>query len=530
VSGAQPRSRDAAPERPATGFDRIDEPVAFWARHRPDAPAVREGNRVRSFAQFAADIVRAAAFLGECGVRPGDRVMMVQENGLAAAVLLLAASRVGAWAVPLNARLVRPEIKAIREHACPRITLYTCGISPDAEAHAARDGAMGAPGLEDLGVSYRLAAGDVEAEPASGPERDRIAALLYTSGTTGTPKGVMLTHGNILFIAERTCRIRRLGPEDRIYCVLPTSHIFGLAAVFMGSLHDGVLIDLVPRFTPKETARALAEDGVTVFSGVPAIYAHLVALAAQRGAPLAAPSLRYISVGGAPLDLALKREVEAMFGLPLYNGYGLTETSPTVSTTAIDDPRDDDSAGTLLADVVVRVVDRAGAALPAGEVGELWVRGGLVMKGYYRDPKRTAEVLTPEGWLKTGDLARLSADGNLYILGRLKELIIRSGFNVYPAEVEGAIAGHPEVALVAVVGRARNGNEDVVAFVQPRPGATPSVEDLAAFAAARLAPYKRPSVFLVRDHLPVTAAGKILKHELKRELETAGPADAGRRF
>jgi acyl-CoA synthetase (AMP-forming)/AMP-acid ligase II len=179
--------------------------------------------------------------------------------------------------------------------------------------------------------------------------------------------------------------------------------------------------------------------------------------------------------------------------------------------------------------VEVRIVDQDGAALPTGEVGELWVRGGLVMKGYYRDPRRTAEVLTPEGWLKTGDLARLSEDGNLYIVGRLKELIIRSGFNVYPAEVEGVIAGHPEVALVAVVGRARDGNEEVVAFIQPRPGVTPNAGDLAAFAAARLAPYKRPAAFLIRDHLPVTAAGKILKHELKRELEAAGPVDPGGR-
>ncbi len=528
MSWAQPESQGTAPELPHGGFDRIDGPVAFWARHRPGAPAVREGGRVRSYAEFASDIERAAAFLAEHGVRPGDRVLMVQENGLAAVTFLLAASRIGAWAVPLNARLAWPEIEAIRGHARPRITVYTLGVSPDAEAHAARDGAAG-PGLEALGVAYSLAEGDVEPEALSGPARDRVAALLYTSGTTGAPKGVMLSHGNILFIAERTCRIRRLGPEDLIYCVLPTSHIFGLAAVFMGSLHDGVLIDLVPRFTPEETARALAEDGVTVFSGVPAIYAHLVALAAQRGAPLAAPRLRYISVGGAPLDLALKREVEAMFGIPLYNGYGLTETSPTVSTTAIDDPRDDDSAGTLLADVDVSIVDRNGAALPAGEVGELWVRGGLVMKGYYRDPARTAEVLTPEGWLKTGDLARLSEDGNLYIVGRLKELIIRSGFNVYPAEVEGAIAGHPDVALVAVVGRARDGNEDVVAFVQPRPGAAPDPEALAAFAAARLAPYKRPSAFLIRNTLPVTAAGKILKHELKRELEAAGPLEPGGR-
>jgi acyl-CoA synthetase (AMP-forming)/AMP-acid ligase II len=530
VRAINPATPDAARAAPGDAFERIDQPVAVWARLTPKAPAVCQGGTALSYAEFAEAIARVAACLTDRGVRPGDRVLVVQENGLAAVTVLLAAARINAWAVPLNARLAWPEIEAIRRHARPRITVYTLGVSPDAEAHAERDGAAGAPGLEDLGMALRVAQAEVEADPLSGPMRDRVAVLLYTSGTTGRPKGVMLTNGNVLFIAERTCRIRRLTAGDRVYCVLPTSHIFGLAAVFLGSLCGGVRIDLVARFAPEETARALAEDGVTVFSGVPAIYAQLLSLAATRGAPLAAPSLRYMSVGGAPLDLALKREVEAMFGIPLCNGYGLTETSPTVSTTAIDDPRDDDSAGTLLEDVEVRILGKHGTALPAGEVGELWVRGGLVMKGYYRDSKRTAEVLTPEGWLKTGDLARLSADGNLYILGRLKELIIRSGFNVYPAEVEGAIADHPEVALVAVVGRQKDGNEEVVAFVQPRSGAIPDPEDLAAFAAARLAPYKRPAAFLIRDHLPVTAAGKILKHSLKQELDAAvGIMDPGGR-
>jgi acyl-CoA synthetase (AMP-forming)/AMP-acid ligase II len=518
-----------APDASRSAFERIDQPVTHWAGLTPEAPAVRQGEVVWSYAEFAEAIARVAAFMTDHGVRPGDRILVVQENGQAAVAFLLAAARVGAWTVPVNARLAWPEIEAIRGHARPRLTVHTLGVSPDAGAHAERDGAAEAPGLEDLDVAFRVARAEVAPEPVSGPTRDRVAVLLYTSGTTGRPKGVMLTHGNVLFIAERTCRIRRLMSGDRVHCVLPTSHIFGLAAVFLGSLCGGVQIDLVARFAPEETARALAEDGVTVFSGVPAIYAQLLSLAAARGAPLAAPGLRYISVGGAPLDLALKCDVEAMFGMPLYNGYGLTETSPTVSTTAIDDPRDDDSAGTLLEGVEARIVNDSGTALRPGEVGELWVRGGLVMKGYYRDPEHTAKVLTPEGWLKTGDLARFSADGNLHIVGRLKELIIRSGFNVYPAEVEGAIADHPEVALVAVVGRPTDGNEEVVAFVQPRPGATPDPEDLAVFTAARLAAYKRPAVFLIRDRLPVTAAGKILKHELKRELEAAGSMERGGR-
>jgi acyl-CoA synthetase (AMP-forming)/AMP-acid ligase II len=515
---------------PHDEFERIDQPVFHWARHRPDAPAVCEGGTVRSYAQFGADIERAAAFLTARGVQAGDRVLIVFENGLAAATLILAAARAGAWAVPLNARLSAREIESIRAHARPRISLYAVGNSPDAEAHAARDGASGAPGLEFLRVRCRMAEGGAEAERDSGPPGDRVAALIYTSGTTGAPKAVMLSHGNLLFVARRNGRVRALGPSDRVYGVSPISHVFGLSSVFLSALYRGARIDLVPRFQPEAAARALAEDGITVFQAVPAVYPRLLALAAARGAPLAAPALRYASAGGAPLDLSLKREVEAMFGVLLHNGYGLTEASPTVAITAVDGTCDDDSVGVPLPDVEIMIVDRRGDRLPAGETGELWLRGGLVMKGYYRDPDGTAEVLTPEGWLRTGDLARLSEDGRLYIVGRLKELIVRSGFNVYPAEVEGVIAGHPDVALAAVVGRARNGNEEVVAFVQPRPGSAPDPEALAAFAAGRLAPYKRPAEYILRDRLPATAAGKILKHELKLELEAAaGPMGPGGR-
>ncbi|MFQ5773352.1 MAG: class I adenylate-forming enzyme family protein [Kiloniellaceae bacterium] len=519
MSPAERADRSAAPDPPFDAFARIDDPAAFWARHTPGAPAVSQGGVVRAYADFAADIERGAAFLADRGVGPGDRVLLVIENGLAAATLLLAVSKVGAWAVPVNARLSPREVETIRAHARPRISVYSVAVSPEAKAHAERDAALPALELDTLGAVYRPAREDVTPESEPPEPRERIAAVLYTSGTTGAPKGIMLSHANLLFVAGRTAWMRRLGPSDRVYGVLPVSHVYGLASVLLGALYRGARIDLVPRFVPEEAARALVEDGITVFQGVPTIYAHLVSLAAARGASLSAPRLRHISVGGAPLDLTLKRKVEAMFGIPLHNGYGLTEASPAVSTTPMGRRSEDDTVGTPLPDVEIRIVDRRGHPLPAGEIGELWVRGGSVMKGYYRDPKGTAEVLTPERWLKTGDLARRSKDGDLYIVGRLKEVIIRSGFNVYPVELEAVIASHPDVALAAVVGRRRDGNEEAVAFVQPQPGTSLDLDELAAYVAQRLAPYKRPAHYVLRATLPVTSAGKILKHKLKKELE-----------
>ncbi len=430
---------------------------------------------------------------------------------------VLAAARLRAWAVPLNARLSAREIDTIREHCRPRVSLYAAGVSRDAAAHAERHGAAAAPELEPLGALIAVAR-ETEREPVSNDPVQQVAALIYTSGTTGAPKGVMLTHDNLMFIAGRSSEWRGVNAADRVYGVLPISHVFGLASVLLGTLYRGARLDLVARFDPEEAARALAEDGVTVFQGVPQMYARLMALAKLRGADLPVPQLRYLSAGGAPLDLDLKARVEAMWHRPLHNGYGLTESSPTVSTTEIDRPAADDSSGPPLPDVEVRIADAEGAALPAGEVGEIWARGRLVMKGYYRDPAQTAAMITPEGWLKSGDLGRLTDDGQLYVVGRLKELIIRSGFNVYPPEVEAVVASHPDVAIAAVLGRPVAGNEEVVAFVQPVPRHSVDVAALRGYVEPQLAPYKRPSDYIGMAELPATSTGKLLKAKLRELL------------
>jgi acyl-CoA synthetase (AMP-forming)/AMP-acid ligase II len=282
---------------------------------------------------------------------------------------------------------------------------------------------------------------------------------------------------------------------------------------------------MMPRFEPAAVLRAFAEEQLTVFQGVPAMYAKL--LEHMRGASENERrnwSLRYLSSGGAPLDQALKDAVEAAFGLTLNNGYGLSESGPTVSQTRIDaPPRRDCSNGPLLPGLEAKLVDpkTRTAAVPPGEVGELWVRGPGTMKGYYRAPEETAAVIDGEGWLNTRDLARFDADGGLWIVGRTRELIIRSGFNVYPPEVEAALNAYPGVTQSAVVGRkAADGNEEVVAFVQPAPGIAIDRAALAAFIAERLAPYKRPAEIVLLDALPASSTGKILKHRLA-EIATA---------
>jgi acyl-CoA synthetase (AMP-forming)/AMP-acid ligase II len=518
LSAAPAAARAAAYDGlPHDRFRWVGDAVRYWADAAPARIALGDPLTTLTYAQLEALVETTRARLAALGAGAGDRVLIVLENSVLAVVAVLAAARLRAWAVPINARLSAGEVDTIRAHCSPRVTVYTAGVSAEARAHGERHGAAGDDLLASLGGLIALLP-DSAPEPASEDPAGQVAALIYTSGTSGEPKGVMLTHDNLIASSARSSRARRLSAADRVYGVLPVSHIFGLASMLLGTLHQGGRLDLVARFAPAEAASALAEDGITVFQGVPQMHARLLALAKTRARPLAAPHLRYVSTGGAPLDLALKQQIEAMWGLPLHHGYGLSETSAAVSLTTIDRPATDHSCGPPLPDVEVRIAAPDGSALPHGEVGEILVRSRAVMQGYYRDPALTAAILTPDRWLRTGDLGHLGPTDELYVEGRRKELIIRSGFNVYPPEVEGVLTAHPDVALSAVLGRPVAGNEEVVAFVQPVPGRTLSLPDLAAFVAQRLAPYKRPGEYRVLAELPATSTGKLLKARLKELL------------
>lgn len=493
---------------------RLHDIPAHWAATQPAALALHDAHGDWSWADLDARSCRLAAEVAQLGVRPGDRVMIVGENSALLVALLFAVSAAGAWIVNVNARLSEREIAAIRRHCDARRVLYL-EDSPDARRHAESDGASALAGqswarLRASALNAACAPQPVEDDPS----RD-VAALLYTTGTTGDPKGVMLTHANLLFIAAAARTLRHLTPADRVYGLLPISHVYGLASVCLGTLFAGASLHLQPRFTPASMAEFVVARELTVCQGVPAMYAKLLEHLRGTGAALRAPSLRFLYAGGSPLAPALKHEVEAFFGLTLHNGYGLTEASPTVTQTRHEEPRSDCSVGRPVPGVDIRIVDREGRDVAAGAPGELWVRGPNVMKGYYRNPEATALAILPGGWLATGDIARQGADGALHIEGRLKELIIRSGFNVFPVEVEAVLNAHPDVTQSAVVGRPTGSDEEVVAFVELVPGASITPRELIEYASASLAPYKRPSEVIVMAALPAAANGKVLKGRLK---------------
>ncbi len=479
---------------------RVEDFLQAQAVARPNAPAVEDAvSGVLDYGALARAVADHARWM-RAHLTPGDRVMVLSENCVATVVAMFAAWQCGATAVPINARQTACEVDRVIAHADPALVFFTAHVSVDAAAHAERLGATGAP------MPWVMRA------PAKDPCVSEIAVILYTTGTTGDPKGVMLTHGNVRFGAQTSAALRDMVADDVILGVLPVTHVFGLCSVLVASVHKGAFMRLAPRFDPGQ-ALATLRDGVTLFSGVPQMHALLMAHATANGAQaLGSDSLRYVSSGAAPLDPAWKREAEAFYGVAVQNGYGMTESTAGIAATrhAIGNP--DMSVGPPLPGVDVRVdEDVIGGGNGQGEV---LTCGPHVMRGYFDAPARTAEVLDADGWLRTGDLGRFDEAGHLHILGRSKELIIRGGFNVYPPEVEAVLTDHPDVVQSAVIGRASGGDEEVLAFVQPRAGSGLDGDILAAYAAERLAGYKRPMRYVISDSLPAAPTGKILKHKL----------------
>ena len=473
--------------------------------------AVRQGDRVLSYAELARAAAQVASLLRGEGVRPGDRVAVMLPNVAAFPVLAYGTLAAGAVVVPMNPMLKGREVAHYLSDSGARLMFAWEPAAAEAAKGAAETGARVIPVADADAAALRTG------EPLIGwadADDDDDALILYTSGTTGTPKGAQLTHGNLRRNAELTARtLIRTGPDDVIMGCLPLFHSFGLTCGLNAALISGACLTLLPRFDPAAALEMIARDRVTVFEGVPTMYAAMLHNPARDQADLS--SLRVCVSGGAAMPVEVLRGFEEAFGCMILEGYGLSETSPVASFNHPDSQRKPGSIGTPIEGVEMRLVDPDGKDVPPGEVGEIAIRGHNVMKAYWKRPEATAEAI-PDGWFRTGDLARTDSDGYFFIVDRKKELIIRGGYNVYPREVEEALYEHPSVAEVAVVGIPHDSlGEEVGAAVALKPGLSATPEELQAFAKERVAAYKYPRRVWLVDQLPKGPTGKILRRSVK---------------
>jgi long-chain acyl-CoA synthetase len=480
------------------------------AARDPEAVAIRLGGMGLTYAGLEESSARAAAMLRSRDVQRGDRVGLMLPNVPAFAVLYCAILRIGAVVVPMNTLLKSREVTHYLHDSGARLLF----CSPDC-ADEARAGAEGAakvvaigPGeLHDLISDHEPDQGIAELEPSD------TAVILYTSGTTGKPKGAELTHSNLDENADVVARtLIEVGPGDVVMGALPLFHSFGQTAAMNATLRAGATLTLLPRFDAAEALATMERDGVTVFLGVPTMYAAMLHVPDRERYDLSA--LRTCISGGQSLPVEILREFEETFGCKILEGYGLSETSPVACQNRPDRERRPGSIGIPLDGVSMKVVSDAGEELPPGEVGEILIKGPNVMKGYWRNDEATATAIE-DGWLHTGDLGRTDEDGYFYIVDRKKQLVIRGGYNVFPREVEEVIYEHPAVREAAVVGIPHPDlGEEVAAAVVLRDGAKAEPEEISQFVKDRLAAYKYPRVVWFCDELPKGPTGKILKREI----------------
>ena len=357
-----------------------------------------------------------------------------------------------------------------------------------------------------------ISAGKTDVIPVDVDENE-TAIILYTSGTTGRPKGAMLTHKNIYSNARDVADYLGFSGDDRVVATLPVFHVFALTVVVNAPLLRGATILLVPRFSPGDIFKITREKEATVFAGVPTMYNFLYQFPEGRKEDF--DSIRLSISGGASLPVALLHNFEEKFDVRISEGYGLSESSPVTCFNPTDRERIPGSIGTNITNVENKVVDELGNEVPDGEVGELIVRGPNVMKGYYKMPEETAAALR-DGWLYTGDLARRDEDGYFYIVDRKKDLVIVGGYNVYPREVEEVLFEHRDVVEAAVIGVPDpDFGEAVHAFVVLKDGVKEDIESLESYCKKRLAKYKVPKQFEFLNELPKNTTGKILRRSLK---------------
>jgi long-chain acyl-CoA synthetase len=481
--------------------------------HPDDSVALISRGKQTTYGELRRQVASLRGALVRGGIAPGDRVAIACANNRGFVVTYLATLGVGAVVVPVNPSSPAAELQ--RELEVVRAKGLVAGPSA---ANAARElDRAQLPDLELLVVAEELDAliADGEAAPVVDRAVDDLAVMIFTAGTAGSPKAAMLSHGNLLANIRQTQAIpgRALTPDDVSFGVLPLFHIFGLNVVLGLSLAAGARVLLVERFDPVSAVDSIRDHGVTVLAGAPPMWnawATLPGIAADAFA-----SVRIAVSGASRLNPEVKDAMQARYGLSIEEGYGLTEASPTV-TSSIGAGAVSGSIGRPVPGVEIRLVDVDGEDALLGDPGEIWVRGPNVFKGYWEDEAATAAALTSDGWLRTGDIAVVDDRGNLSIVDRAKDLVIVSGFNVFPAEVEEALLEHPGVEAVAVVGVEHpHTGEAVKAYVKAADGASLDEEELFEFCAKRLARYKCPTKVLFVDVVPTGMGGKVLRRALR---------------
>jgi long-chain acyl-CoA synthetase len=474
-------------------------------------PALRMDEATLTYDEFRDAALRVAAGLRARGVEPGDRVGMVLPNVLSFPVVFYGALMAGAAVVPMNPLLKAREVEYYLRDSGARVV-----VTGEQSAEPVTE-AAGTVGIESVTVGAALPEAVMADEGLPAPV-DRAdgdtAVILYTSGTTGQPKGAELTHAGLNSNARTTQETLLEGsPDDVIMGCLPLFHVFGLTCSLNAGVLSGALLTLIPRFDGAKALDVIERDGVTVFEGVPTMFSAM--LHQPDAADRDVSSLRLCVSGGSAMPVEVMRSFEETFGCIVLEGYGLSETSPVASFNHPHAERKPGSIGTPIRGVEMRLVDDDGKDVAPGEVGEIAIRGENVMKGYWQREDETAKAI-PDGWFRTGDLARQDDDGYYFIVDRKKEMIIRGGYNVYPREIEEALYEHPAVAEAACIGvKHPDLGEEVAAAVALKPGASAEPDELRNFVKERVAAYKYPRHLWLVDSLPKGPTGKILRRSVE---------------
>ncbi|MFJ7668197.1 fatty acid--CoA ligase family protein [Lysinibacillus sp. NPDC097195] len=509
--------------------------VRQQAAEQPEKIAYHFMGKDTTYGEFEQTVGRFAQGLQDLGVQKGDHVAFLLGNTPHYLIALYATMRLGATAIPVNPIYTPDEISYILRNGDVKAVIALDALLPLVElgVQAFPEVATFVVCETTADVAEKIAALSQEAkakthlfsqviaratgslEPANVAQND-TAIILYTSGTTGTPKGAMLTHENVYSNARDVSTYLGYRADDRIIATLPVFHVFALTVVVNAPLISGATVLLAPRFSPSEIFALAKEQQATVFAGVPTMYNFLYLL--PEGKPEDFATIRLAISGGASLPVALLHNFEQKFNVRVSEGYGLSEASPVTCFNPLDRDRKAGSIGTSINNVVNRVVDVHGREVPVGEVGELVVRGPNVMKGYYKMPEETAMAIR-DGWLYTGDLAKVDDEGYFYIVDRKKDMILVGGYNVYPREVEEVLFAHDNVVEAAVVGYPDpNFGEAVHAYIVLKEVAATTTDDILAYCAQHMVKYKVPKVVEILDELPKNTTGKILRRSLKAKV------------